>query len=243
MPFNTRSFPGQGSVPIDASTPPTRIVKKGLWSRSVETEKPTLDAEIPPFAKGAKDGASVKPSFAFCLAKGEIHRGRFACCSRNLCSRGKRTRVNYQFFLICGSFKLTRGRAGRIEVSLRILIADDEPQVRSTLQKIIERHEGWVVCGEAADGVQAIEKAAELKPNLILLDISMPNLDGLSALPRIREQCPKSEILILTLHESLDMARASSAAGAWGYVAKSLASTELVHAMESVEAALASPRK
>jgi DNA-binding NarL/FixJ family response regulator len=126
-------------------------------------------------------------------------------------------------------------------VSLRILIVDDEPQIRSILQKMIERHEGWMVCGEASDGVEAIEKARELKPDLILLDISMPNLDGLSALPRIREQCPSSEILMLTLHESLEMARVSSAAGAWGYIAKSLASTELVPLMETFEAALAPP--
>jgi len=128
-------------------------------------------------------------------------------------------------------------------VSFRILIVDDEPQIRDILRKIIDRHENWTVCGEAADGVQAIDKAAELKPDLILLDISMPNLDGLSALPRIREQCPDSGIVILTLHESLDMARASSAAGAWGYVAKSLAATALVPEIEKVEAALTFPRK
>jgi two-component system nitrate/nitrite response regulator NarL len=128
-------------------------------------------------------------------------------------------------------------------VSFRILIVDDEPQIRDILRKIIDRHENWIVCGEAADGLQAIDKAAELKPDLILLDISMPNLDGLSALPRIREQCPDSGIVILTLHESLDMARVSSAAGAWGYIAKSLASTELVPEIEKVEAALTLPRK
>jgi two-component system, NarL family, nitrate/nitrite response regulator NarL len=126
-------------------------------------------------------------------------------------------------------------------VPFRILIVDDEPQVRNVLRAIIERHEGWVVCGEAADGVQGIEKAGVLQPDLILLDISMPNLNGLSALPRIREQCPDSGILILTLHESLEMARLSSAAGAWGYLAKSLASTELVPLMETVETALALP--
>jgi len=128
-------------------------------------------------------------------------------------------------------------------VSFRILIVDDEPQIRDILRKIIDRHKNWIVCGEAADGVQAIDRAAELKPDLILLDISMPNLDGLSALPRIREQCPDSGIVILTLHESLDMARASSAAGAWAYIAKSLASTELVPEIEKVEAALTLPRK
>ncbi len=64
-------------------------------------------------------------------------------------------------------------------VSFRILIVDDEPRTRSIVQKIIQRHEAWIVCGEAADGVEAIKRARELKPDLIPLDISMPNLDGL----------------------------------------------------------------
>lgn len=128
-------------------------------------------------------------------------------------------------------------------MAFQILIVDDEPQIRNILRAIVEGHEGWEVCGEAADGLEGIQKAGELKPDLILLDISMPNLDGLSALPRIREHCPDAAILILTLHESLEMARISSAAGAWGYIAKSLAATQLVPVMESVETALALPRE
>ena len=122
---------------------------------------------------------------------------------------------------------------------LHVLIVDDEPQIRNILRNMIEEHEGWVVRGEAADGIEAIEKAAELKPDLVLLDISMPNLDGLSALPQIREHSPDAAVLILTLHESLDMARLASAAGASGYIAKSLAASELVPEIEKVEAALA----
>lgn len=126
-------------------------------------------------------------------------------------------------------------------MAFRILLVDDEPQIRNILRTIVEGHEGWEVCGEAGDGLEAIQRAGELHPDLILLDISMPNLDGLSALPRIRESCPDAAILILTLHESLELARVSSAAGAWGYIAKSLAATELVPVMESVETALALP--
>lgn len=132
---------------------------------------------------------------------------------------------------------------GGPDVTLHILIVDDEPQIRNILRTIMEKHEGWVVCGEAADGIEAIEKAAELKPDLVLLDISMPNLDGLSALPQIREHNPAAAVLILTLHESLDMARLSSLAGASGYIAKSLAATELVPEIEKVEAALALDRE
>src|SRR5579862_3661684 len=114
--------------------------------------------------------------------------------------------------------------------SLRILIADDKPLVRVGLRMLVELHDGWIVCGEAADGLEAVEKATNLKPDVILLDISMPKLDGLSALPTIRKQIPDSDIVILTLHESLDMARIAADAGARAYVTKSRLSTELVPA-------------
>jgi two-component system, NarL family, response regulator NreC len=120
--------------------------------------------------------------------------------------------------------------------SLRILIADDKPLVRYGLRILVERHNGWSVCGEAADGLEAIEKAANLKPDMILLDISMPKLDGLSALPLIREKIPDSKILILTLHESLEMARMAANAGARAYVTKSVLSTDLVPAIEALQA-------
>jgi len=90
-------------------------------------------------------------------------------------------------------------------MSLRILIVDDEPQMRNILRMIIGWHEGWEICGEAIDGLDGIRKAEELRPDLVLLDLSMPNLDGLSALPRIKEKNPQSGVLILTLHESLDL--------------------------------------
>ena len=120
--------------------------------------------------------------------------------------------------------------------SLRILIADDKPLVRSGLRILLERHDGWAVCGEAADGLEALEKATNLKPDVILLDISMPKLDGLSALPLLRDKAPDSEVLILTLHERLDMARAAANAGARAYVAKSRLSTDLVPSIEAVGA-------
>ena len=120
--------------------------------------------------------------------------------------------------------------------SLRILIADDKPLVRSGLRILLERHDGWAVCGEAADGLEALEKATNLKPDVILLDISMPKLDGLSALPLLRDKAPDAEVLILTLHERLDMARAAANAGARAYVAKSRLSTDLVPSIEAVGA-------
>lgn len=118
--------------------------------------------------------------------------------------------------------------------SLRILVADDSPLVRYGLRILVERHDGWTVCGEAADGLEALEEAVSLKPDVILLDISMPKLDGLSALPLLRDKVPESEIIILTLHECLDMARIAAKAGARAYVAKSLLSTDLLPAIEAV---------
>ena len=121
-------------------------------------------------------------------------------------------------------------------IPLRILIADDQPLVRCGLRLLIGQHDGWTVCGEAADGVEAIEKATELKPDVILLDISMPKLDGLSAVPVIREKVPNSQILIVTLHESVEMARIAANVGAQAYIAKSVLSTELVPTVEALHA-------
>jgi DNA-binding NarL/FixJ family response regulator len=117
---------------------------------------------------------------------------------------------------------------------LQILIVDDKPHVRSGIRMLLQKHEDWTICGEAGDGFEAIEKAAKLKPNVILLDISMPNMDGLTALPLIREISPDSQIVVLTLHESLDTARAASRAGAHAYIAKSLMN-ELLPALEALQ--------
>jgi two-component system nitrate/nitrite response regulator NarL len=117
---------------------------------------------------------------------------------------------------------------------LRILIADDVPVVRSSIRSLLQPHEDWIICGEAADGTEAVEMAGELKPDVILLDISMPKLDGLAALPLIREKSPNSQIIILTLHESLDTARIASKAGAAAYICKSL-SNELLPTIEALQ--------
>jgi CheY-like chemotaxis protein len=80
---------------------------------------------------------------------------------------------------------------------VRILIADDSPTVRAGLKLLLQYHENWTICGEAEDGQQAVKKAAELKPDVILLDISMPAMDGLSAAEIIRRDAPEAEILIV----------------------------------------------
>ena len=117
---------------------------------------------------------------------------------------------------------------------LQILIVDDKPHVRSGIRMLLQRHEDWTICGEASDGVEAVQKAAELQPDVILLDISMPKMDGLTALPLIREKSPESQVIVLTLHESLDTARAASRVGAHAYITKSLMN-ELLPALEALQ--------
>ena len=116
----------------------------------------------------------------------------------------------------------------------RILIADDSKPFRAFLKTLLERHEGWSVCGVAKNGDEAVKKAIELKPDLILLDIEMPKIDGLNACRLIREKVPTSEILILTVYQSLDLARVAAESGAWGYVSKSSISRDLIPSIEAV---------
>ena len=117
---------------------------------------------------------------------------------------------------------------------LQILIADDKAVVRWGLRMLLERHDGWVVCGEAVDGVEAIERVEALKPDVILLDISMPRLDGLTATPIIRDKAPNTAIVVLTLHESVNMARLAAYEGATAYVTKSSITSDLVPILESI---------
>jgi len=116
----------------------------------------------------------------------------------------------------------------------RILIADDNKRFRTFLRTLLERHDGWSVCGVAKNGDEAVQKAIELKPDLILLDIEMPKLDGLRACRLIRKKVPRSEILILTVYQSLELARIAAESGAWGYVSKNSISRDLIPAIEAM---------
>lgn len=118
--------------------------------------------------------------------------------------------------------------------NIRILIIDDKQLVRNGLRMFLELHDGMTVCGEASDGLEGIKKAFELKPDVILLDLNMPTLDGLKAARLIREGSPKAEILIVTSYQSLEVARIAAQAGASGYVTKSLITSDLVPAIEEV---------
>jgi DNA-binding NarL/FixJ family response regulator len=104
-------------------------------------------------------------------------------------------------------------------VAARILIVDDHPLTREALSSLLGAH-GFEVCGCASDGAQAIVEAERLRPDLVLLDLSMPGLDGLSALPRLREAAPETEVVVLTASGTEENLLAAIRAGAAGYLLK-----------------------
>jgi DNA-binding NarL/FixJ family response regulator len=117
---------------------------------------------------------------------------------------------------------------------IRIIVVDDHPIVRQGLKALLEGHLDWQVVGEAADGVEAIDKARKLNPDVMVLDVTMPNMNGLEACRVLRKQCPQLEILFVTQHDSPHMLREALAAGARGYVVKSNAARDLLEAVEAV---------
>src|SRR5215471_2701315 len=118
--------------------------------------------------------------------------------------------------------------------AVRILIADDHAVVRAGLRALLESRSGWEVCAESTDGRDAIEKAAKLKPDVAVLDIGMPLLNGVEATRRIRAASPSTEILILTMHESDDLVQQVVEAGARGYILKDDADRVLLAAVDAV---------
>ena len=103
---------------------------------------------------------------------------------------------------------------------MRILLVDDHPITRAALSSLLEGH-GFTVAGEAADGEEAIELARRLLPDLVLLDLSMPGMDGLTALPRLREAAPETEVVVLTASGTEENLLAAIRGGAAGYLMKS----------------------
>ena len=118
--------------------------------------------------------------------------------------------------------------------ALRILIADDHAVVRKGLRTLLESRPGWEVCAEATDGREAVEKALKLKPDVAVLDIGMPLLNGVEATWRIHKCSPQTEVLILTMHESDDLVQQVVEAGARGYILKDDADRVLLAAVEAL---------
>lgn len=116
----------------------------------------------------------------------------------------------------------------------QILLADDHELVRKGLRGVLATRPDWNVCGEAVTGREAVSKAKELKPDVVILDVSMPELNGVEATREIVQSCPKTEVLVLTVHDSDSLIREVLDAGARGYILKSDATTKLVAAIESL---------
>jgi two-component system, NarL family, response regulator NreC len=116
----------------------------------------------------------------------------------------------------------------------RILLADDHAVLRSGLRLLIDNQPDLTVVGEAGNGAETLEKAKTLRPDVILLDLNMPDMDGLTALPQLRQIVPESHILILTMHDDVSYLQQALRAGASGYVLKNAVDTELLMAIRAV---------
>src|SRR5262245_7351409 len=117
---------------------------------------------------------------------------------------------------------------------IRIMLADDHEVVRQGLRRILESREDWEICGEASDGRAAVELAIKLKPDVMVMDMSMRGLNGLEATRRIRRALPGTEALIFTACESVELIREALAAGARGYILKSESGPRIIEAVEAL---------
>lgn len=116
----------------------------------------------------------------------------------------------------------------------RILLVDDHDLVRRGIKVLIETKPGFEVCGEARTGREAVQKAQELHPDIVVMDVVMPELNGLDATRQILKVAPMSQVLIISQHDSGELMRQIENAGARGYIAKSDSERELIGAMEAI---------
>jgi two-component system, NarL family, sensor kinase len=126
------------------------------------------------------------------------------------------------------------GQAQDGQRTRRILIADDHEVMRRGVRGLVESHAEWSVCGEAVEGIEAVRKARELHPDLLILDISMPGMSGIEAALQILKNDPEMKILFFTMHDSPQIMREISNTGARGYVAKARAGNDLVDAVRAI---------
>jgi DNA-binding NarL/FixJ family response regulator len=119
-------------------------------------------------------------------------------------------------------------------MALRILVVDDHAVVRRGVRSLLESHEGWEVCGEATTGRDAVEQSRRLRPDVVVMDLSLPELNGLEATRQILKDAPDTEVLVLTMHHSEQLARDVLQVGARGYVLKSDADENLITAVDTL---------
>lgn len=116
---------------------------------------------------------------------------------------------------------------------IRILLADDSQSMRNDVRTLLDSKPGWKVVAEAADGREALEKTRQVQPDVIVIDYSMPELDGISAIPMIHSAAPQAEIVVLTVHDAPFTVQRAVDAGARGYVLKAEIIKNLVLAVEA----------
>lgn len=116
---------------------------------------------------------------------------------------------------------------------LNILVADDHEIVRQGIRNILQPQQQWTVVAEVSNGTEAVAKCTELRPQVVLIDVGMPEMNGLEATRRIREALPDTEVVILSVHDSEQTVREAVSCGARGYVVKSDAGRDLIAAVES----------
>lgn len=119
-------------------------------------------------------------------------------------------------------------------MSVRILVVDDHPVIRKVLRRHLEEQEGFQVVGEAGNGVEGVEQTRLLQPDLVLMDVSMPEMDGIEATRRIRNEFPQVKVLILSVYNTSDHLQRAVRAGAGGYVLKELAAEEVGIAIRTI---------
>ncbi|HXP68924.1 MAG TPA: response regulator transcription factor [Candidatus Dormibacteraeota bacterium] len=118
---------------------------------------------------------------------------------------------------------------------MRILIADDHHMVRRGVGDLLSKEAGWEICGEATDAAQAIQKASELNPDLVLLDISLPDGSGLEAARRIRQEIPHVRILMMSHHDATQFVQSALESGADGCIDKARLALDLVAMIKSLQ--------
>lgn len=118
---------------------------------------------------------------------------------------------------------------------LRILIADDHEAVRKGIRSLLTGHEGWQVLAEAVDGRDAVGKAGELHPDVVLLDVAMPNMNGFQAAQKILKMAPETKVLMVTVNADKHSAQEAKHVGAKGFISKLDVVRDLIRAVEAIQ--------